>query len=217
MVDIKRKNTKSLPLSGPGRGRRSVRQPCAGLAREGRGRPEALLPPGRGSVPESGGAAGSGPALGAVAEDRCGSRGVPGDYSSRRAPRRPRTTSPGVPRGSARERLHPGPGHCCGRLVAITGQPSPGGTSFVLQRRARVTSAMPAAKDSTCDPSRSRPPRGSVSPEATSLGGQTAMVKNVNMPEEMQQDAVECVMQSLEEHNVKHDIAAHVKRISVCS
>uniref|UniRef100_A0A663EGQ0 Dynein light chain n=1 Tax=Aquila chrysaetos chrysaetos TaxID=223781 RepID=A0A663EGQ0_AQUCH len=41
------------------------------------------------------------------------------------------------------------------------------------------------------------------------MGGQTAMVKNVNMPEEMQQDAVECVMQSLEEHNVKHDIAAH--------
>ncbi|NXJ48573.1 DYL1 protein, partial [Spizaetus tyrannus] len=48
----------------------------------------------------------------------------------------------------------------------------------------------------------------------TSLGGQTAMVKNVNMPEEMQQDAVECVMQSLEEHNVEHDIVAHVKRIS---
>uniref|UniRef100_A0A8B9NHY0 Dynein light chain n=1 Tax=Accipiter nisus TaxID=211598 RepID=A0A8B9NHY0_9AVES len=35
----------------------------------------------------------------------------------------------------------------------------------------------------------------------------TAMVKSVDMPKEMQQDAVECVIQSLEERNVEHDIA----------
>ncbi|NXW15820.1 DYL1 protein, partial [Circaetus pectoralis] len=44
------------------------------------------------------------------------------------------------------------------------------------------------------------------------LGGQTAVVKNADMPKEMQQDAVECVIQSLEEHNIEHDIAAHIKR-----
>uniref|UniRef100_A0A8C0BN06 Dynein light chain n=1 Tax=Buteo japonicus TaxID=224669 RepID=A0A8C0BN06_9AVES len=34
-----------------------------------------------------------------------------------------------------------------------------------------------------------------------------AVVKNVDLPKEMQQDTVECVIQSLEEHNVEHDIA----------
>ncbi|NXF28925.1 DYL1 protein, partial [Nyctibius bracteatus] len=41
-----------------------------------------------------------------------------------------------------------------------------------------------------------------------------AVIKDTDMSEETQQDAVECAIQSLEECNVEHVIAAHIKRIS---
>ncbi|NXS70272.1 DYL1 protein, partial [Pandion haliaetus] len=46
------------------------------------------------------------------------------------------------------------------------------------------------------------------------MSDRKAVIKNADMSEEMQQDAVECATQSLEEHNVEHDTAAHIKRIS---
>ncbi|NXS43929.1 DYL1 protein, partial [Balaeniceps rex] len=46
------------------------------------------------------------------------------------------------------------------------------------------------------------------------MGDQMAVIKDTDMSEEMQKDAVECAIQSLEECNVEHDIAAHIKRIS---
>ncbi|NXJ39948.1 DYL1 protein, partial [Ciconia maguari] len=46
------------------------------------------------------------------------------------------------------------------------------------------------------------------------MGDETAVIKDTHMPEEMQQGAVECAIQSLEEWNVERDIAACIKRIS---
>ena len=38
------------------------------------------------------------------------------------------------------------------------------------------------------------------------------VVKNVDMSEEMQQEALECANQALEKYNIEKDIAAHIKR-----
>ncbi|NWH23887.1 DYL1 protein, partial [Grus americana] len=46
------------------------------------------------------------------------------------------------------------------------------------------------------------------------MGDQLAMIKDTDMSEEMQQDAVECAIQCLEECRVERDIAAHRRRIS---
>ncbi|KFV40536.1 Dynein light chain 1, cytoplasmic, partial [Gavia stellata] len=46
------------------------------------------------------------------------------------------------------------------------------------------------------------------------MGDQTAVLKDTDMSEEMHQHAVECAIQSLEECNIEHDIAAPIKRIS---
>ncbi|CAO3681493.1 unnamed protein product [Rhizopus stolonifer] len=39
-----------------------------------------------------------------------------------------------------------------------------------------------------------------------------AVIKSVDMSEEMQQEAVECSTQALEKYNIEKDIAAHIKR-----
>lgn len=39
-----------------------------------------------------------------------------------------------------------------------------------------------------------------------------AVVKSVDMSEEMQQEAIECSTQALEKFNIEKDIAAHIKR-----
>jgi len=39
-----------------------------------------------------------------------------------------------------------------------------------------------------------------------------AKIKNADMAEEMQQDAVECATQALEKYNIEKDIAAFIKR-----
>ncbi|KFP48619.1 Dynein light chain 1, cytoplasmic, partial [Cathartes aura] len=44
---------------------------------------------------------------------------------------------------------------------------------------------------------------------------QTAVIKDMDMSEEMQQDSVKCAIQSLEDCNIEHDIAGHIKKISV--
>jgi len=38
------------------------------------------------------------------------------------------------------------------------------------------------------------------------------VIKNVDMTEEMQQEALDCARQALEKYNIEKDIAAHIKR-----
>ncbi|GBC05139.1 putative cytoplasmic dynein light chain [Rhizophagus irregularis] len=37
-------------------------------------------------------------------------------------------------------------------------------------------------------------------------------IKNVDMTDEMQQEAIDCARQALEKYNIEKDIAAHIKR-----
>ncbi|NXT42121.1 DYL2 protein, partial [Pelecanoides urinatrix] len=46
------------------------------------------------------------------------------------------------------------------------------------------------------------------------MSDRKAVIKNADMSEEMQQDAVECAIQSMEECNVECDTAAHIKKRS---
>ena len=39
-----------------------------------------------------------------------------------------------------------------------------------------------------------------------------AVIKNADMTEEMQQDAVDCATQALEKYNIEKDIAAYIKK-----
>merc|ERR1711868_221925 len=39
-----------------------------------------------------------------------------------------------------------------------------------------------------------------------------AVIKNADMSEDMQQDAVECATQALEKYNIEKDIAAYIKK-----
>nr|XP_027325799.2 dynein light chain 1, cytoplasmic isoform X2 [Anas platyrhynchos] len=48
-------------------------------------------------------------------------------------------------------------------------------------------------------------------PEAI-MSDRKAVIKNADMSEEMQQDAVECATQALEKYNIEKDIAAHIKK-----
>lgn len=40
-----------------------------------------------------------------------------------------------------------------------------------------------------------------------------AVIKNADMSDEMQQDAVDCAMQAMEKYNIEKDIAAYVKKV----
>lgn len=42
-----------------------------------------------------------------------------------------------------------------------------------------------------------------------------AVIKNADMSEDMQQDAVECATQALEKFNIEKDIAAFIKKVNV--
>ena len=48
------------------------------------------------------------------------------------------------------------------------------------------------------------------------MSDRKAVIKNADMSEEMQQDAVECATQALEKYNIEKDIAAHIKKVGVC-
>ena len=41
-----------------------------------------------------------------------------------------------------------------------------------------------------------------------------AVIKNADMSEEMQQDAVDCATQALEKYNIEKDIAAYIKKVT---
>ncbi|KAL7885188.1 hypothetical protein AOLI_G00079580 [Acnodon oligacanthus] len=54
-------------------------------------------------------------------------------------------------------------------------------------------------------------PNGRVNIRAT-MSDRKAVIKNADMSEEMQQDAVECATQALEKYNIEKDIAAYIKK-----
>ena len=45
------------------------------------------------------------------------------------------------------------------------------------------------------------------------MSDRKAVIKNADMSEEMQQDAVECATQALEKYNIEKDIAAYIKKV----
>lgn len=47
------------------------------------------------------------------------------------------------------------------------------------------------------------------------MSDRKAVIKNADMSEDMQQDAVECATQALEKYNIEKDIAAYIKKVSV--
>ena len=48
------------------------------------------------------------------------------------------------------------------------------------------------------------------------MSDRKAVVKNADMSEDMQQDAVDCATQALEKYNIEKDIAAYVKKVCSC-
>ena len=46
------------------------------------------------------------------------------------------------------------------------------------------------------------------------MSDRKAVIKNADMSEEMQQDAVECATQALEKYNIEKDIAAYIKKVT---
>ncbi|KNC48044.1 dynein light chain 1, cytoplasmic [Thecamonas trahens ATCC 50062] len=44
------------------------------------------------------------------------------------------------------------------------------------------------------------------------MSSQQAVIKNADMSEDMQQDAVDCAMAALDRHSIEKDIAAHIKK-----
>ena len=44
------------------------------------------------------------------------------------------------------------------------------------------------------------------------MSDRKAVIKNADMSEEMQQDAVDCATQAMEKYNIEKDIAAFIKR-----
>ena len=47
------------------------------------------------------------------------------------------------------------------------------------------------------------------------MSDRKAVIKNADMSEEMQQDAVDCATQALEKYNIEKDIAAYIKKVSL--
>lgn len=41
-----------------------------------------------------------------------------------------------------------------------------------------------------------------------------AVIKNADMSEDMQQDAVDCATQAMEKYNIEKDIAAYIKKVN---
>lgn len=50
--------------------------------------------------------------------------------------------------------------------------------------------------------------------ENANMSEKKAVIKNADMPDDMQQDAVEFAIQAMEKFNIEKDIAAHVKKVN---
>lgn len=48
------------------------------------------------------------------------------------------------------------------------------------------------------------------------MGEQKAVIKDTDMPEEMQQQAVQCAVLAIEKYSVEREIAALIKRVNSC-
>lgn len=48
------------------------------------------------------------------------------------------------------------------------------------------------------------------------MSDRKAVIKNADMSEDMQQDAVDCATQAMEKYNIEKDIAAYIKKV-LCS
>lgn len=46
------------------------------------------------------------------------------------------------------------------------------------------------------------------------MSDKKAVIKNADMSDDMQQDAVEFAIQAMEKFNIEKDIAAHVKKVN---
>ncbi|OXA51655.1 Dynein light chain 2, cytoplasmic [Folsomia candida] len=55
-------------------------------------------------------------------------------------------------------------------------------------------------------------PRRLLGRKSTRMAERKAVIKNADMSEEMQQDAVDCATQALEKYNIEKDIAAFIKK-----
>ena len=55
-------------------------------------------------------------------------------------------------------------------------------------------------------------PSWKFSPKTLFMTDRKAVIKNADMSEEMQQDAVDCATQAMEKYNIEKDIAAFIKR-----
>lgn len=45
------------------------------------------------------------------------------------------------------------------------------------------------------------------------MSDRKAVIKNADMSEDMQQDAVDCATQAMEKYNIEKDIAAYIKKV----
>ncbi len=52
-----------------------------------------------------------------------------------------------------------------------------------------------------------------VKKKKANMSDKKAVIKNADMSDEMQQDAVDCAMQAMEKYNIEKDIAAYVKKV----
>merc|ERR1712042_77950 len=52
----------------------------------------------------------------------------------------------------------------------------------------------------------------SCQPTEFSMSDRKAVIKNADMAEDMQQDAVDCATQALEKYNIEKDIAGYIKK-----
>lgn len=53
-----------------------------------------------------------------------------------------------------------------------------------------------------------------VSTFSGTMTDRKAVIKNADMSEDMQQDAVDCATQAMEKYNIEKDIAAYIKKVS---
>lgn len=49
--------------------------------------------------------------------------------------------------------------------------------------------------------------------QGNAMSDRKSVIKNADMSEDMQQDAVECATQALEKYNIEKDIAAFIKKV----
>nr|XP_027325800.2 dynein light chain 1, cytoplasmic isoform X1 [Anas platyrhynchos] len=83
---------------------------------------------------------------------------------------------------------------------------SGGGASGVPEVRVRPPHPCPPAARRSTGAAPAPRPRTAI------MSDRKAVIKNADMSEEMQQDAVECATQALEKYNIEKDIAAHIKK-----